>query len=162
MKCVYFRKIYRPVAILIERAANGHALISDLIRKFPHLVRPIEPDGRSKSARLLAHADTILSKRVYLPALAPWRDAFVQEFCSFPKGKFTDQVDATTQLLDHAGEFAGTGIGSGERAIAATATGRRSISSREASAELLASRDMAGQLDRRSRPIISIKTEVNY
>lgn len=121
----YFRKIYRPVAILIERAANGHALISDLICKFPQLIRPIEPDGRSKSARLLVHADAILSKRVSLPALAPWRDAFVQEFCSFPKGKFTDQVDATTQFLDHAGEFVAlASFGSGERAIAATGTGR--------------------------------------
>ena len=42
-----FRKIYRPVAILIERAANGYALISDLTRKHGKLVIPIDPDGRS-------------------------------------------------------------------------------------------------------------------
>ena len=121
----YFRKIYRPVTILIERAANGHALISDLTRRFGQLIRPIDPDGRSKSARLLTHADTILSKRICLPALAPWREDFIAEFCSFPKGKFTDQVDATTQFLDHAGQFAGlAAFPSGERAIAATATGR--------------------------------------
>ena len=29
----HFVKVYRPAAILIERAANGHALISDLSRK---------------------------------------------------------------------------------------------------------------------------------
>jgi predicted phage terminase large subunit-like protein len=101
-----FRKIYRPTAILIERAANGHALISDLSRKYSNLM-PIDPDGRSKSARLRAHAETIIAKRIHLPADASWRDAFIAEFVEFPHGAFTDQVDATTQFLDHADEFAG-------------------------------------------------------
>jgi predicted phage terminase large subunit-like protein len=103
----HLRKIHRPAAILIERAANGHALISDLTRKFGNLVIPIDPDGRSKSARLRAHADTIIAKRIWLPAQASWRNDFVREFVEFPNGKFTDQVDATTQFLDHAGKFAG-------------------------------------------------------
>jgi predicted phage terminase large subunit-like protein len=105
-----FRRKYRPVAVLIERAANGHALISDLIRKYPKLgdlVIPVDCDGRSKSARLRVHAETIIAKRIYLPADELWRDAFVSEFVEFPHGKFTDQVDATTQFLDHAQEFVG-------------------------------------------------------
>jgi predicted phage terminase large subunit-like protein len=102
----HFRKVYRPVAILIERAANGHALISDLTRKYGKLVVPIDPDGRSKSARLRAHAATIIANGICLPAHAPWRNDFIKEFVAFPNGKFTDQVDATTQFLDHAGEFA--------------------------------------------------------
>ena len=162
----YLRKKYRPVAILIERAANGHALVSDLTRKFPHLIVPIDPDGRSKSARLLTHAPTILSRRVCLPAAAPWREAFVQEFCSFPKGKYTDQVDATTQLLDHAGEFEGLAFPSGERAIAATASGRyvalapahgggRAIAGVARYGRPAGSASLNG-------PIFSIKTEVKY
>src|SRR4029079_5792449 len=91
------RKKYRPVAILVERAANGHALISQLMRKYPRLIRPVELSGRSKSARLLVHVTTIMSKGGRLPAGAPWRHDFVREFCEFPKGKFSDQVDATTQ-----------------------------------------------------------------
>jgi predicted phage terminase large subunit-like protein len=105
-----FRKKHHPVAILIERAANGYALISSLIRSNPKmskLVLPIDTDGRSKSARLRAHADTILAKRIYLPADEPWQDAFISEFVEFPHGKFSDQVDATTQFLDHAHEFVG-------------------------------------------------------
>jgi predicted phage terminase large subunit-like protein len=104
-----FRKRYRPVAILIERAANGNALISDLARKhsYSELLMPIDPDGRSKSARLRVHAETIIGKRIYLAADVPWRDDFVSEFVKFPHGAFTDQVDATTQLLDHASEFIG-------------------------------------------------------
>jgi hypothetical protein len=49
----------------------------------------------------------IIAKRICLPAQASWRDDFVKEFIDFPRGKFTDQVDATTQFLDHADEFAG-------------------------------------------------------
>jgi predicted phage terminase large subunit-like protein len=101
-----FQKRYRPAAILIERAANGNALISELSRKYSHLIVPIEPDGRSKSARLRVHAETIIARRIHLPADEPWRDDFVAEFVEFPRGQFTDQVDATTQFLDHAGELA--------------------------------------------------------
>ena len=101
-----FRKRYRPAAILIERAANGNALISDLSRKYGHLVIPIDPDGRSKSARLRVHAETIMAKRIYLPAEASWRDDFIAEFIEFPHGQFADQVDATTQFLDRGGELA--------------------------------------------------------
>jgi hypothetical protein len=43
---------------------------------------------------------------IWLPAGAEWRDDFINEFIEFPNGKFTDQVDATTQFLDHAAEFA--------------------------------------------------------
>jgi predicted phage terminase large subunit-like protein len=104
-----FYNRYRPVAILIERAANGHALISELSRKYKQLAKlviPIDPDGRSKSARLRVHAETIIAKRIYLPVDVSWRDDFIAEFVEFPHGRFTDQVDATTQFLDHAGELA--------------------------------------------------------
>ena len=160
----YFRRRYRPVAILIERAANGHALISDLIRRYGHIVRPIDPHGRSKTARLIAHADTILSRRVYLPAHAAWREEFVREFCEFPKGKFSDQVDAATQLLDHASEFAGMAFASGERAIAATGTGRTvTFNPRGERGSVGVARygRPAGPASAQG-PIISIKTEVKY
>ena len=102
----HFIKVYRPAAILIERAANGHALISDLSRKFSRLLIPIDPDGRSKSARLRVHADTIIAKRIWLPLHASWRDDFVKEIVEFSNGKFTDQIDAMTQFLDRAAELA--------------------------------------------------------
>jgi predicted phage terminase large subunit-like protein len=101
-----FRRRYQPAAILIERAANGNALISELSRKYRHLIMPIEPDGRSKSARLRVHAETIIAQRIHLPADEPWRDDFVAELVEFPRGQFTDQVDAMTQFLDYAGELA--------------------------------------------------------
>jgi phage terminase large subunit-like protein len=101
-----FRKRCRPVAILVEHAANGPALIAELSRKFGKLIIPVEPDGRSKAARLGRHADLIIGKRLWLPADAKWRDDFIKEFVEFPNGKFADQVDAATQFLDHAADFA--------------------------------------------------------
>ena len=101
-----FRKRFRPVAILIERAANGYALVSDLKRKYGDLVVPIESDGRSKSARLRVHASTIIGRRICIPVGASWANEFITEFVEFPNGKHTDQVDATTQFLDHADRFA--------------------------------------------------------
>jgi predicted phage terminase large subunit-like protein len=102
-----FRRRYRPVKILIERTANGNALLSDLPPFYSELLVPIDPDGRSKSARLRAHIETIIGKRIYLAAAVSWREDFVSEFVEFPHGAFTDQVDATTQFLDHASEFIG-------------------------------------------------------
>lgn len=99
-------KWYRAVAILIERAANGHALISLLKRKYGELVVPVDLDNRSKSARLRVHAQTILDGDICVSADAPWTEGFIKEFVEFPNGRYTDQVDATTQYLDHAPELA--------------------------------------------------------
>ena len=94
----YFRR-YRPSAVLVEKAANGHALISVMKRVHRKLIHEIIPKG-SKTARLRRNIDTILGHRILLPENAPWRDDFVAEFVKFPHGDFTDQIDATTQFLD--------------------------------------------------------------
>jgi predicted phage terminase large subunit-like protein len=99
----YFRR-HRPSAILIEGAANGHALISVMKRKHRNLIHEITPRG-SKTARLRRHIDTILAHRICVPNNAQWRNEYLAEFVAFPRGDFTDQVDATTQYLDYmAGE----------------------------------------------------------
>jgi predicted phage terminase large subunit-like protein len=93
----YFRR-HQPSAILVERAANGHALISVLKRKHHKLIHEITPKG-SKTARLRQHIDAILAHRIVLPNNILWLAEFVSEFVEFPHGDFTDQVDATTQYL---------------------------------------------------------------
>ena len=55
--------------------------------------------ARSKLERLRAQIDVILGKKIALPADAPWRHSFVEEFVEFPL-LGTDQVDATTQFLE--------------------------------------------------------------
>jgi predicted phage terminase large subunit-like protein len=162
-----FRRRYQPQAILVERAANGHALISDLARKFPRLVHPVDPDGRSKTTRFLMHAETILSRRLCVPASAVWRNAYVREFCDFPKGTFSDQVDATTQLLDHASDLLVRlpSAGQCERGIAVTGSGR----SVQAAPSRDGERGFVGTTIPRGRgrgssagPIFKIKTDVIY
>jgi predicted phage terminase large subunit-like protein len=93
----YFRR-HRPSAILVETAANGHALISVMKRKHHKLIHEITPKG-SKTTRLRQHIDVILNHRILLPDNALWRAEFVSEFVEFPHGDFTDQLDATTQYL---------------------------------------------------------------
>ena len=102
-----FRRIYRPVVIFIERAANGYGLISLLSRKYGDVVIPVDVDGRSKSARLRVHAQKIIDCRICIPADEEWTERFIEELVEFPDGKHTDQVDAMTQYLDRAAEFAG-------------------------------------------------------
>ena len=90
---------HRPCTTLIEKAGAGSALLSDLKDFRGMALVPIAPRD-SKIARLRAHVAVILAGRIVLPSDAPWRRDYVAEFVEFPKSKFTDQVDATTQFLD--------------------------------------------------------------
>ncbi len=90
---------HQPGAILIEESANGYALASSLRRRHGDIVRQIRPQG-SKRSRLLRHVGKILAGRILLPIDTPWREDFVAECVAFPRGGFTDQIDAMTQYLD--------------------------------------------------------------
>ena len=96
-----FKRRYRPDAILIEKTANGPALISEIRRKGKnrHLIVPITPRG-SKAARLNRHIDKIRDGHVQIVEGAACRAEFVAEFEAFPHGEHADQVDAFTQTAD--------------------------------------------------------------
>lgn len=85
---------------LVEKKANGAALISSLKSKIPGIVAVI-PNG-SKEVRVLAVSAVFESGNVYLPdpKVYPWAAAFVSELLTFPRAKNDDQVDACTQALD--------------------------------------------------------------
>lgn len=59
----------------------------------------ITPRRDPKAVRFNDHLPTIRTKKIHLPELAIWREAFVAEVTSFP-GEFDDQIDAMTQYLD--------------------------------------------------------------
>ena len=59
------------------------------------------PPGSDKILRLYAQTAEFESGRVVLPLSAAWLDEYVRELASFPGGKYDDQVDSTTQALDH-------------------------------------------------------------
>lgn len=86
---------------LVEKAANGIAIVNSLRREIPGLVeRP--PEG-SKESRLHAVSGDFEAGNVHLPDPsldgADWVDDYIQELCVFPNGANDDQVDASTQAL---------------------------------------------------------------
>lgn len=85
--------------VLVEKAANGPALI-DVLHSVIPCVLPVKPRD-SKVARARAVAPTIEAGNVYLPdpSIAPWIGDYVNEWSVFPLGAHDDQVDATSQAL---------------------------------------------------------------
>jgi predicted phage terminase large subunit-like protein len=96
-----FIKRHQPDVVLIEKTANGPALISELRRKGKtrHLVLPITPRG-SKAAHLNRNIDKIRDGRVQLPENAVFNAEFGAEFERFHRREHADQVDAFTQMAD--------------------------------------------------------------
>jgi predicted phage terminase large subunit-like protein len=87
--------------ILIEDKASRTQLIQDL-RVEGLYVKPYDPlPGNDKILRLYAQSAEFESGRVLLPRSAPWLDEYVREITAFPGTKYDDQVDSTTQALDH-------------------------------------------------------------
>jgi predicted phage terminase large subunit-like protein len=88
--------------ILIEDKASGTQLIQDLQKEGVYGIRAYEPlPGSDKTLRLYAQTAEFESGRVLLPRSAPWLDEYTRELTTFPGTKYDDQVDSTTQALDH-------------------------------------------------------------
>ena len=93
---------HKANVILIEDKASGTQLIQDLKHEAVFGIQPYEaPPGADKTLRLYAQTAEFESGRVLLPRSAPWLDEYVRELTSFPGSKYDDQVDSTTQALDH-------------------------------------------------------------
>jgi predicted phage terminase large subunit-like protein len=98
--------VHRANKVLIEDKASGTQLIQDL--KAEHLfgIVPYEPpSGTDKIMRLHAQTAWFENGLVLLPREASWLSEFVRELTGFPGTKFDDQVDSTTQALDHLKPF---------------------------------------------------------
>lgn len=88
--------------ILIEDRASGTQLIQDLKIEGLFGVKPYDPPpGSDKIMRVYAQTAEFESGRVRLPSSAPWLEDYVRELTTFPGSKFDDQVDSTTQALEH-------------------------------------------------------------
>ncbi len=88
--------------IVIEDKSSGIQLIQDLRNEgIQKVVEYKPPPGADKVMRLHACSDRFENGRVFLPANAPWLDEYVLELVGFPGTKYDDQVDSTTQALDH-------------------------------------------------------------
>ncbi len=91
-------------AKLVERAANGAALIATLRKEIPGII-PVVPKG-SKEVRAQAATAAAEAGNIYLPAISleplrldAWVTEWIDELTRFPVGRFDDQVDSASQAL---------------------------------------------------------------
>jgi predicted phage terminase large subunit-like protein len=88
--------------VLIEDKASGTQLIQDLKAEGMYGIEAFDPPpGADKTLRLYSQTAEFESGRVRLPRSAPWLGEYVRELTTFPGTKFDDQVDSTTQALEH-------------------------------------------------------------
>lgn len=89
----------RAHAKLIEKAANGAAIVESLKQHGVLGVQAIPPLG-GKEARAHVASAYWESGDILLPAAAPWVEDYVAEMCSFPGGRHDDQVDMTSLAVN--------------------------------------------------------------
>lgn len=82
---------------LIERKANGHAIIQFLQGEVQGII-PCDPK-EGKEARLYASSFVFEAGNVYFPASMPWVKDVISELLVFPNGKNDDIVDTITQFI---------------------------------------------------------------
>jgi predicted phage terminase large subunit-like protein len=93
------------VPFMIEKKANGIALIQDLRRgsdddALPSLpVMEFNPDGMTKEARAYSVVPYVAGGLVYLPEGADWTDHWIRQHKEFPKGRHDDLVDTTAMAI---------------------------------------------------------------
>ena len=97
------RAKWRADHVIIERSSNGLALVQQLMSEGPF--RPVSwpPTGMrqlDKAERLIAQTGQIEEGRVWLPASLEGLDIFLSEIRAFPNGRYDDQVDSLTQMLE--------------------------------------------------------------
>lgn len=83
--------------VLIEKKANGAAVLSTLKKRYSRLI-PVHPVD-SKEQRAFDILSDVESGDVYLPEGAPWVGDFVVRCSKFPKIKHKDEIDSMTQAL---------------------------------------------------------------
>ena len=91
-------QLHKAKSVVIEDNASGTQLLQDL--KHDGLSIVTGPKGiGDKVMRMFAVTSTIENGFVHIPEAAEWLEAYVYELTVFPKGKFDDQVDSTSQAL---------------------------------------------------------------
>ena len=92
-------KRFKASTVLIEDRSSGSQLIQELLHEGLYAVKRYEPK-MDKIMRMHSVTSTIENGFVFLPDKAEWLGEYLHEMTSFPKGKFDDQCDSTSQALD--------------------------------------------------------------
>jgi predicted phage terminase large subunit-like protein len=93
-----YRGHRKPDLILIEDKASGQSLIQDLKQENIRNIQAVEPEA-DKTTRMYTQTAVIANGHVMIPQEAPWLADYLQEMIAFPKGRYSDQVDSTSQAL---------------------------------------------------------------
>jgi predicted phage terminase large subunit-like protein len=90
---------FSPKTILIEDKASGTQLIQELVSEGMHSIKKYEPTI-DKIMRMHSVTNIIENRFAHIPDKAAWLSEYLHELTSFPKAKFDDQADSTSQALD--------------------------------------------------------------
>ena len=85
--------------IVIEDLGSGTQLIQELLAEGLSGVSAYRPKGE-KVMRMHAQTAAIEGGLVHIPTQAHWLEDYLHELMVFPKGRYDDQVDSTSQALD--------------------------------------------------------------
>jgi predicted phage terminase large subunit-like protein len=93
---------YSAETVLIEDKASGTQLIQDLKNDGVYRIEPyMPPPATDKVLRLFSVSSHFERGKVLLPSSASWLDEYRRELLTFPGSKHDDQVDSTTQAIEH-------------------------------------------------------------
>ncbi len=110
----------RARACLVEDKANGSAILDEMSKELSGLIA-VDPEG-GKEARAWAVSPLFQAGNVILPhpsmAGYGWMNAYIEELARFPKAPHDDEVDETTQALNHLSLHAPKWVGAMGSAIA--------------------------------------------
>lgn len=90
---------WRPSAVLVEAAANGHAVMQMLKQKVPNMIGIKPSEGGSKVVRVQAVAPIFEAGNVWLPSRSTWVEPFISQATLFPASKNDDMIDSVAQAL---------------------------------------------------------------
>jgi predicted phage terminase large subunit-like protein len=91
--------------LLIEDKANGHDVANEMLRLFKYskfIVQLVDPEGMDKWARAVRVQPVFAEGLIYTldeKLGKKWVSELITELAMFPRGRFDDQVDSSTQAL---------------------------------------------------------------
>jgi predicted phage terminase large subunit-like protein len=88
-------------ATIIEDEGVGRAIVQDLRRTSPTCTPLLVRVRYEKLARMQGRAVMFETGRVFVPRSAEWLATYLDELLAFPNSAKDDQVDSTSQALDH-------------------------------------------------------------